>query len=59
MLGLFIYLVAIMLPVLIPAGVSVAHAVGEKRASWTARTARTASKSVPMMARPIPAAAPA
>jgi hypothetical protein len=57
MLGLFIYLVMIMLPVLIPLGVTVTHAVGEFRTGRTGRTGRTARRSLPAMTRRMPALA--
>jgi hypothetical protein len=59
MFGLFTYLIMILLPVLIPVGVTVVHAVGEKRTVWAARTDRPARESAPAMPRPIPAVAPA
>ncbi|OBF82638.1 hypothetical protein A5791_04170 [Mycobacterium sp. 852002-51163_SCH5372311] len=59
MLGLFIYLIMILMPVLIPLGVTVTHAVGEFR-TRTGSTAKMAKKSVPATTRrPTPAVAPA
>lgn len=54
MLGLFIYLIMILMPLLIPAGVTVVHAVGEFR---TARTDRPVRKSSPIVTQHMPAVA--